>query len=128
MIISYIPKCLLEDEAPTQLKDMGIKIEEGTITMGNCKVNCIKVYNLTETQVFDKLESRSLLEATDAENRNYASRCMSVIFMKLRQVQTIKDPEIRCAAICSLFAAVNSLAVIDMKTANRFLPLIRGLV
>ena len=128
MIISYIPKCLLEEEAPTQLRDMGIKVEEGSITLGRCKVNCIKVYNLTETQVFDKLESKSLLEATDAEKNNYGSRCMSVIFMKLRQVQTIKDPEVRCAAICSLLAAVNSLAVIDMKTANRFLPLIRGLV
>lgn len=127
MIISYIPKCLLEEEAPNQLRDMGIKLEEGSITLGKCKVNCIKVYNLTETQVFDKLESHSLLEATDAEKNSYASRCMSIIFMKLRQAQNIKDADLRCAAICSLFAAINALAAIDMKTANRFLPLIRGI-
>lgn len=127
MIISYIPKCLLEDEAPNQLRDMGVKLEEGSITLGKCKVNCIKVYNLTETQVFDKLDSISLMEATDAQKNSYASRCMSIIFLKLRQAQTIKDKDLRCAAVCSLFAAVNSLAAIDMKTANRFLPLIRGI-
>ena len=127
MLISYIPKCLLEDEAPTQLRDMGVKLEEGSIKVGKVKVNCIKVYNLTENQVFDKLESRSLMEATDAQKNSYASRCMSIIFLKLRQAQNIKDPDLRCAAVCSLFAAVNALAAIDMKTANRFLPLIRGI-
>ena len=127
MIISYIPKCLLEDEAPTQLRDMGVKLEEGSITLGKCKVNCIKVYNLTETQVFDKLDSVSLMEATDAQKNSYASRCMSIIFLKLRQAQAIKDKDLRCAAVCSLFAAVNALAAVDLKTANRFLPLIRGI-
>lgn len=127
MIISYIPKCLLEDEAPTQLRDMGVKLEEGSITLGKCKVNCIKVYNLTETQVFDKLDSISLMEATDAQKNSYASRCMSIIFLKLRQAQAIKDKDLRCAAVCSLFAAVNALAAVDLKTANRFLPLIRGI-
>lgn len=127
MIISYIPTCLLEEEGITTLKDMGIKLEEGSITMGKVKVNCVKVYNLTETQVFDKLDSHTLLEATDAEKNSYASRCMSVIFLKLRQAQSIKDKDVRCAAVCSLLAAVNALASIDMKTANRFLPLIRGI-
>ena len=127
MLISYIPKCLLDEEAPNQLRDMGVKLEEGSITLGRCKVNCIKVYNLTETQVFDKLDSTSLMEATDAQKNSYASRCMSIIFLKLRQVQNMKDPELRCSAVCSLFAAVNSLAAIDMKIASRFLPLIRGI-
>ena len=44
-VISYIQKCLLEEESITTLKDMGIKLEEGSITLGRCKVNCIKVYN-----------------------------------------------------------------------------------
>ena len=126
-IISYIPKCLLEEESITTLKDMGIKLEEGSITLGRCKVHCIKVYNLTETQVFDKLDSRSLLEAVDAQKTSYASRCMSVIFLKLRQISSIKDSDVRAAAVCSLLAAVNALAAIDLKTANRFLPLIRGI-
>lgn len=126
-IVSIIPKCLLETEDLTTLKDMGIQFEEGSIKMGTCKVNCIKVYNLTETQVFDKLDSHSLLEATDAQKNSYASRCMSIIFLKLRQVTSMKDKDLRCTAVCSLLAAVNSLAAIDMKTANRFLPLIRGI-
>ena len=126
-VISYIPKCLLDEEAPNQLRDMGVELEEGSITVGRCKVNCIKVYNLTETQVFDKLESVSLLEATDAQANNYGNKCMSIIFLKLRQAQSIKDKDLRCAAVCSLFAAVNALAAVDMKTANRFLPLIRGI-
>lgn len=126
-IISIIPKCLLEDESITTLRDMGVELEEGSITLGRCKVNCVRVFNLTETQVFDKLDSRSLLESTQAERNSYASRCMSVIFLKLRQAQTIKDKDLRCSAVCSLLAAVNALAAIDMKTANRFLPLIRGI-
>ena len=126
-IISIIPKCLLEDESIITLKDMGVELEEGSITLGRCKVNCVKIYNLTETQVFDKLDSRSLLESTQSERNSYASRCMSVIFLKLRQAQSIKDKDLRCSAVCSLLAAVNALAAIDMKTANRFLPLIRGI-
>ena len=47
--------------------------------------------------------------------------------MKVRQAQMIQDKDVRCAAVCSLLAAVNALAAIDIKTANRFLPLIRGI-
>ena len=126
-ITSIIPKCLLEDEDIITLKDMGIQLEEGSIKMGRCKVNCIKVYNLTETQVFDKLQSRSLLESTDREQQAYGNRCMSVVFLKLRQAQAIKDKDLRCVAVCSLLAAVNALAAYDVKTANRFLPLIRSM-
>lgn len=126
-LASYIPKALLEDEEIVTLKDMGVKLEEGSITLGKCKVNCIKVYNLTETQVFDKLDSHVLLESTDAQKTSYAQRCMSVIFLKLRSVVQIKDKDLRQAATCSLLAATNALAAVDIKVANRFLPLIRGI-
>lgn len=126
-LASYIPKALLEDEEIVTLKDMGVKLEEGSITLGKCKVNCIKVYNLTETQVFDKLDSHVLLESTDAQKTSYAQRCMSVIFLKLRSVAQIKDKDLRQAATCSLLAATNALAAVDIKVANRFLPLIRGI-
>lgn len=129
MQISYIPTCLLDEEAPQELRDMGIKLEEGKLVVGGCKVNCIRVYNMTETQVFDRLETKALLEtkASDAELKTYASRNLAIIFTKLRQVQNIKDKDMRCAATCSLLAAVNSLAVIDSRTAQRFLPIIRGI-
>ena len=129
MIISIIPKCLFEEEAITELKDMGVKFDEGSVVIGKCKVNCIKVYNLTENQVFDKLESKRLLEAnvSDAELKTYASRNLAIIFLKLRQVQQIKDKDLRCSATCSLLAAINSLAVIDARMAQRFLPIVRGI-
>lgn len=131
MLTSIIPKCLLEDESLVELKDMGIKFEEGSIVLGKCKINCIKVYNLTETQVFDKLESNRLDEAigsvTDAELKTYSSRNLSIIFSKLRSVANIKDKDLRTAAVCSLLAAVNSLACIDPRQASRFLPIIRGI-
>lgn len=129
MKISIIPTCLLEDEALVDLKDAGVKFEEGSITMGGYKIKCIKVYNLSENQVFDKLESKALLESkvTDAELKTYSSRNLSIIFTQLRKVQNIKDKDLRCAACCSLLAAVNSLAVIDPRQAQRFLPIIRGI-
>ena len=81
MKVSIIPKFLLEDESITDLKDMGVKFDEGHVVIGGYKVGCIKVYNLSETQVFDKLESKSLLEAastaTDAELKTYSSRNLS---------------------------------------------------
>ena len=136
MLTSIIPRFLLEEEALTELSDMGVKFEKGSVTLGRCKVNCIKVYNLTETQVFDKLESKSALneagkgninDATNAELRTYSSRNLSIIFSKLRLVTNIKDKDLRTAACCSLLAAVNSLAVIDPRQASRFLSLIRGI-
>ena len=124
-----IPTCLLEDEALVDLKDAGVKFEEGSVILGGYKVNCIKVYHLTESQVFDKLESKALLEtkATDAELKTYSSRNLAILFTQLRKVQNIKDKDLKCAACCSLLAAVNSLAVIDPRQASRFLPIIRGI-
>ena len=133
MLISIIPKCLLEDESLIELKDMGVKFQEGSIVIGKCKVNCVKFYNLSETQVFDKLERKSMSEASvsdkvsDAELRTFSSRNLAIIFSKLRQVQNIKDKDLRCAATCSLLAAVNSLGSIDPRQASRFLPIIRGI-
>lgn len=131
MLTSIIPKCLLEDEALVELKDMGVKFDEGSVKLGGCKVNCIKVYNLTETQVFDKLENKNMNEAiggvSDAELKTYSSRNLSIIFSKLRLVANIKDKDLRTTAVCSLLAAVNSLAGIDPRQAQRFLPIIRGI-
>lgn len=131
MLTTIIPKCILEEESLVELKDMGVKFDEGHVIVGKCKVNCIKVYNLTENQVFDKLAAKSLNEAastaTESELKSYSSRNMAIIFTQLRKVQNIKDKDVRCAATCSLLAAVNSLAVIDPRQASRFLPIIRGI-
>ena len=126
-VTSYIPKCVLEDEQIVTLRDMGVKLEEGTIPIGKVRVNCIKVYNLTETQVWDKLDSRRLLESTDAEQRSYANRAVTVVFMQLQKVRQIKDNDLRIAAAASLLAAINSLAGLDVSIANRFLSLVRGI-
>ena len=129
MITTVIPRFLIEEEALTELADMGIKFREGSVTIGKCKIGCVEFYNLTETQVFDKIESKALLEnkASDAELKTYSSRNLSIIFNQLRKVNNIKDKDLKCAAACSLLAAVNSLAVIDARQAQRFLPIIRGI-
>ena len=132
MLISIIPTCLLEEESLTVLTDMGVRFDEGSVVVGGHKVSCIRVYNLTESQVFDKLERKSILESTsnkpsEAELRTYSSRNLAIIFTQLRKVTNIKDKDMRCAACCSLLAAVNSLAVIDPRQAQRFLPIIRGI-
>jgi len=127
MLTSIIPKFLLEDEAITELRDMGVKLAEGSVIIGRCKVNCIKVYNLTETQVFDKLDTKLNEAVSDAELKTYSSRNLSVIFSKIRMVANIKDKDLRTTAVCSLLAAVNSLACIDIRQASRFLPIIRGI-
>ena len=126
-VTSYIPKCVLEDEQIVALRDMGVKLEEGTIPIGKVRVNCIKVYNLTETQVWDKLDSRRLVESTDAEQRSYANRAVTVVFMQLQKIRQIKDNDLRIAAAASLLAAINSLAGLDVSIANRFLSLVRGI-
>lgn len=130
MITSIIPRFLLDEEALVELSDMGVKYDTGSVTIGKCKVNCIRVYNLTECQVFDKLESKALLEdkATDAELKTYSSRNLAIIFMQLSRIKNIKDKDLRSAATCSILAAVNSLAVIDPRQASRFLPIIRGII
>ena len=126
-VTTLIPKCILEDEDIVTLRDMGIEVQEGSVRLGGCKVNCIKVINLTETQVFDRLEARSLLEAIDTESNSYVQRAATVVFMKLRQVATIQDRDQRCIATCSLLGAINSLAAIDPRTASRFLAILRGI-
>lgn len=126
-IISYIPKCTLEEEQIVALRDMGVHFEEGKLPFGNVKVNCLKVYNLTETQVWDKLDSRRLVESTDAQKGSYANRAVTVIFMQLQRVRQIKDKDLRTAAAASLLAGINSLAALDVSIANRFLSLVRAI-
>lgn len=132
MLISIIPTMLFEDEDIIELKDMGIKFDEGYVNLGKNKVKCIKVYNLTECQVFDKLEKKAILEAkgdkpSEAEIRSYVSRNLAILFLKIRQTANIKDKDVRCASTCAMLAAVNSLASMDARSAARFLPLIRGI-
>lgn len=126
-ITTIIPTCILEDEDIITLKDMGIQVQEGSVKLGKCKINCIKVLNLTESQIFDRLEAHSLLESIETERNSYVQRAATVVFMKLRQVATIIDKDQRCVATCALLGAVNSLAVIDPRTASRFLAILRGI-
>lgn len=126
-VTTLIPKCILEDEDIITLRDMGIEVQEGSVRLGGCKVNCIKVVNLTETQIFDRLDAHSLLESIETEKNSYVQRAATVVFMKLRQVATIQDKDQRCIATCSLLGAVNSLAAIDPRTASRFLAILRGI-
>ena len=126
-VVTYIPKCILETEDIVTLKDMGVQLEEGHINIGSCKVNCIKVYNLTETQIFDKLDQHSLVESLSSDANSFVQRSITIIFMKIRQVAALKDKDQRMLGTCSLLAAVNALGAVDPKSANRFLPLIRGI-
>ena len=130
MIVSYIPRYVLEEEQIVALKDMGIKTEDVKYTCGNTKINCLKVYNLTETQVWDKLDTMSLLETTDQDKiqkNSYAQRAITVVFMQLRKITTIKDKDLRAVGAAWLLAAINGLASLDVKVANRFLALVRGI-
>ena len=126
-VTTIIPTCILEDEDIVTLRDMGIELQEGFVRLGGCKINCIKVLNLTETQIFDRLDAHSLLESTDTEVNSYVQRAATVVFMKLRQVATISDKDLRCAATCSLLASVNSLAAMDPRAGSRFLAILRGI-
>lgn len=127
-MISVIPKFILEVESIVELKDQGIKIEEGIQRIGKFNVPCYIIHNMSESEVFDTLEKHSLLEASsNSEKTSYANRAMSIIFLRLRQVNAIQDKEQRLVAACSLLSAVNSLALIDMNYAKRFLPLLRAI-
>ena len=128
MINAVIPKFIFDEEDIIYLKDKGIQIQEGNVTIVKHKIPCYKFYNLSENEVFDELDSNKLYEATsESEKNNYASRVVSILFLKIRQVVNIKDKEQRTIAACSLLAAVNSLAAINVVYARRFLPLVRNL-
>lgn len=129
MKYAIIPKFLFEDEDIISLIDKGIKIEHGKQTVGEYKVPCYKFYNLTETEVFDELDSNALLEdVSESQKMSYANRVMSILFLKIRQVAGIQDKNQKLIASCSLIAAVNSLADLNINYAKRFLPMLRGLV
>ena len=126
-ITTIIPTCILEDEDIITLRDMGIQVQEGSVKLGSCKINCIKVINLTENQIFDRLEAHSLLESVDTERNSYVQRAATVVFMKLRQAAAIVDKDQRCVATCALLSAVNSLAAMDPRAGSRFLAILRGI-
>ena len=129
MANAIIPKFLFDEEDIYYLQDRGIKISEGNQVVGKYKIPCYKFFNLNENEVFDELEGNSLNEAdiTDSQKMSFANRSMSILFLKLRQVMNMQDKEQKIAATCSLIAAVNSLAVINLNYAKRFLPILRGL-
>jgi hypothetical protein len=92
-------------------------------------VPCYKFYNLTETEVFDELESNALLEdVSETQKNSYANRVMSILFLKIRQIANLQDKNQKLIASCSLIAAVNSLADLNINYAKRFLPMLRGMV
>ena len=129
MLITIIPKFLLEEESIIELRDMGVKLDEGWVNLCKMKIPYKKVYNLTECQVFDKLETKALYEdkRNDAQLRSYVSRNLAILFLKVRQIAAIKDKDLRATGTCALLAAVNSLAQLDAASAARFLSLIRGI-
>jgi hypothetical protein len=130
MISAVIPKFLFEIEDIITLQDKGIQLQEGTQVIGNYKVPCYKFMNLSETEVFDELEKNSLLEADthrSAELNGYANRMVSILFLKLRQIATMKDKDQKTAASCALASAVSSLATVNVGYAKRFLPLLRSI-
>lgn len=125
---AIIPKFLLDLEDIIYLKDSGIKLEEGTQIIGKYKVPCYKFYNISETEVFDELDRDRLYEAkSDSEKLSYATRMFSILFLRLRQVNAMTDKNQKLLAACSLTAAVNSLASINLTYAKRFLPMLRSL-
>ena len=125
---AILPKFLFEIEDIICLQDKGIQIQEGNHIIGKYRVPCYKFYNLNETEVFDELEDHNLHEANDdRELLGYANRMVSIMFLKLRQIATIKDASQKISAACALAAAVNSLATINVTYAKRFLPLLRGI-
>lgn len=127
MIYSIIPKMLLETEDLVTLEDKGIQYEEGTQTIGRIKVPCYKFLNINETQVFDLLESRQLNESEEQEKASFANRSSAVLFLQLRKVNMIKDPERKILAVTSLTASVMALASVSPRVAQRFLSLVRAL-
>ena len=85
---------------------------------------------MNEIEVFDELQKNSLLEANNekAEKLGYSTRVASVLFLRIRQANAIKDKDQKLIASCSLLSAVNSLAAINLQQAKRFLPLVRGMI
>ena len=126
MKTAIIPKFFFESEDIITLRDKNIKFDEGNVKFGRTKVDCYRFYNLTETEVFDELDT-TLLESAATDNRTYAARAASIMFLRARQVASIKDHDTKLTAAISLIAAINSLATIDMTYARRLLPLARSI-
>lgn len=129
MNTAIIPKFLFEKEDIIYLKNKGIKLEEGLQRIGNTKVPCYRFYNITEMEVFDEMrnpihEGSSNLES---ERNSYAQRVSSILFIRIRQANQIKDIDQKVIAACALLDAVNSLALINIQYGKRFISLIRSI-
>ena len=128
MKITVIPKILFESEDIATLKHKNIKFESGKITLKDVVIECYKFYNMTDEQVFDTIQNGQLLESVESENKNFATRMMSIMFLTARKIMQMKDPELKLAAGTSLISAVVGLAQMDHTYARRILPLIRTIV
>lgn len=127
---AILPKFLFTEEDVVALQDEGIQIQRGNQILNGIKVPCYKFFNMTETEVCDKLQRHPMSEATDAKQAqldSYAMRVSSVLFLRLRQASAMRDKNEKLQAGCSLLAAVNSLALISPSYANRFVNLVRSL-
>ena len=126
----YIPNFVLEPEDYSLLDSEKINYDKGIIKINEFKIPCTKFFNLSIDEVFDILEGKSNLnEANNSSigDRTYASRVMSILFLRMREVVNIKDRELRLTAACSLIAGVNSLYTIDPGYGRRLLPLLRSI-
>lgn len=132
MKTATIAKFLLEQEDIVTLKDWGLKFDEKTIPIGRTKVPSYIFYNVTESEIFDYLDSASvykftLSEAGDTLQKTFVSRAWSVIFTQINRVNKLPNDGSRVAAVCSLLATCVSMADLDTNLASRMLQLIRNL-
>ena len=123
---AIIPKFIFEDEDIIYLKEKGIKIDEGLQSIGKEKVPCYRFFNINEMEVFDELRN-PLNEDLESERNSYGQRIVSLLFLRFRQVMQIKDMDQKVNASISLISAVNSLALINIQYARRFISLLRSL-
>lgn len=125
----YIPNFVLEPEDYSALDKRGIDYDKGIVKVSEFKVPCTKFFNMTIDEVFNVLEGNQLNEVNSSSmgDRTYASRVMSILFLRMREVVNIKNKELRLAAACSLIAGVNSLYAIDPGYGRRLLPLLRSI-
>ena len=127
MKYAIIPKMLFETEDIVALMDKGLQFESGDVTIGKTKVPCYRFHNLDEMEVFDILYTKMYESNDDQEKLAFANKATSLIFIQIRKVSAIKNPELKVCAVNSLSSAVMSLAAVNARIASRFLSLVRSL-
>lgn len=127
MKYAIIPKMLFETEDLVNLADSGIYFDDGDQAIGTVKVPCYRFYNIDEMQVFDKIYTKLYETSNQQEKTAFANRATAVIFIQLRRVNSIKNPEAKIAAVAALTSSVMALGAIDPRVASRFLSLVRAL-